>query len=39
MTKLIMTPTVQKIKADIGDLEVTPIVEEVVNTMYRDFLT
>ncbi|WP_339147525.1 MULTISPECIES: hypothetical protein [unclassified Sutcliffiella] len=37
MTNLIMTPTVQKIKADIGDLVVTPIVEKVVNTMYRDF--
>lgn len=37
MTELIMTPTVQKIKADIGDLEVTPIVEIVVSTMYRDF--
>ncbi|MCG1021840.1 hypothetical protein [Sutcliffiella horikoshii] len=37
MTDLILTPTVQKIKADIGDLDVTPIVNKVVSTMYRDF--
>ncbi len=37
MTNMLWTPTVQKIKADIGDLNVTPIVEKVVCTMYRDF--
>ncbi|WP_262372676.1 hypothetical protein [Sutcliffiella horikoshii] len=29
--------TVQKIKADIGNLDVEPIVEKVVVTMYNDF--
>ncbi len=29
--------TVKKIKADIGDLDVGPIVEKVVVTMYNDF--
>ena len=37
MTNLLFTPTVQKIKADIGDLDVTPIVEKVVITMYKDY--
>ncbi|MCA1321830.1 hypothetical protein LC085_18180 [Bacillus tianshenii] len=37
MIKLILSPTVQKIKADIGDIDVTPIVEKVVATMYSDF--
>lgn len=37
MTKLILSPTVQKIKADIGEIDVTPIVEKVVAAMYKDF--
>jgi hypothetical protein len=37
MTKLVLSPTVQKIKVDIGDINVTPIVEKVVATMYNDF--
>ncbi|MGM0836309.1 MAG: hypothetical protein ACQEV7_09135 [Bacillota bacterium] len=37
MTKLILSPTVQKIKADIGEIDVTPIVEKVVEEMYQDF--
>lgn len=37
MTNMLWTPTVQKIKADIGDLDVTQIVEKVVTKMYQDF--
>ena len=37
MNSYSQSSTVQKIKADIGDLEVGPIVEKVVVTMYNDF--
>ncbi|QFT90359.1 hypothetical protein FIU87_17095 [Bacillus sp. THAF10] len=37
MTHLLLTPNVQKIKADIGDIEVAPIVERAVKEMYEEF--